>query len=76
MIPAGKNFTVTSTNDTLRCIDAFTGTQYNTYRISGTLVSGPVVTGDRVTIVVKKGNTNFGIVLKLPTFMQTSTFRG
>lgn len=76
MIPAGKNFTVTSTNNTLRCVDAFTGTQYNTYRINGTLVSGPVVTGDRVTIVIKRGSTNYGIVLKLPTFMQTSTFRG
>jgi len=76
MIPTQKNFTVTGSNNVLRCVDAFTGTQYNSYRINGTLISGPVVTGDRVTIVVKRGTTNTGIVLKLPTFMQTSTFRG
>lgn len=71
-----KNFTVVSDGITLKCIDANTGTQYNTYRINGTLVSGPIVTGDRATIVVKRSNTNFGEVLKLPSFMLTSTFRG
>lgn len=71
-----KIFTVTSTGNSLRCIDASTGMQFNQYRFSGTLVSGPVVTGDRVTIVVKKGNINTGTVLKLPTFIVTSTFRG
>ena len=76
MIPVQKNFTVTSTNNSLRCIDANTGTQYNEYRFSGMLVSGPIVTGDRATIVIRRGNTNLGIVLKLPTFVLTSTFRG
>lgn len=71
-----KNFTVVGDGVTLKCIDANTGTQYNTYRINGTLVSGPVVTGDRVTIVVRQGNVNMGRVLKLPSFMLTSTFRG
>lgn len=75
MIPGEKNFTVVGSNNSLKCIDAFTGTQYNTYHINGTLVSGPVVTGDRVTIVVRRGDTNHGIVLKLPSFMQTSVFR-
>jgi hypothetical protein len=74
MIPSERNFTVVSTGDTLKCIDAFTGTQFNTYRLGGMLVSGPVVTGDRATIVIRKGNTNHGIVLALPSFMQTSTF--
>lgn len=71
-----KLYTVVSDGTVLRCIDAITGTQFNTYRLNGTLVSGPVVTGDRVTIVVRRSNTNFGQVLKLPSFMLTSTFRG
>jgi outer membrane protein assembly factor BamB len=71
-----KLYTVVSDGTVLRCIDANTGTQFNTYRLNGTLVSGPVVTGDRVTIVVRRSNSNFGQVLKLPSFMLTSTFRG
>jgi hypothetical protein len=71
-----KNFTVVNDGTTLKCIDANTGTQYNTYRYNGTLISGPVVTGDRVTVVVRRSNSNFGEVLKLPSFMLTSTFRG
>lgn len=71
-----KLYTVISDGTVLKCIDAITGTQFNTYRLNGTLVSGPIVTGDRVTIVVRKSNTNFGQVLKLPSFMLTSTFRG
>jgi hypothetical protein len=71
-----KIFTVVGDGTSLRCIDALTGTQYNVYRYNGTLVSGPIVTGDRATIVLRRGNTNFGEVLKLPSFMLTSTFRG
>jgi len=76
MMSDNRLFTVTSDGTVLKCIDANTGTQHNTYRLNGTLISGPIVTGDRVTIVVRRGNTNFGQVLKLPSFMLTSTFRG
>ena len=72
-----KNYTVTITgNDGLKCIDANTGVLQNSMRFVGTLISGPIVTGDRVTIVVKKGNTNFGYVYKLPNFLLATTFRG
>lgn len=71
-----KVFTVTSDGTTLKCIDAKTGNQFNTLRLNGTLVSGPIVTGDRVTVVIRQGNTNFGKVFKLPSFLLTSTFRG
>lgn len=72
-----KIFTVSigTDNQSLRCIDAATGIMHNTYRFVGTLVSGPVVTGDRVTIVVRRGNTNHGIVLNLPNLLVTSTFQ-
>lgn len=77
MIATGsKVYTVTSTSNALKCIDAMTGNLINMYRFTGTLVSGPIVTGDRVTIVVRRGTTNTGIVLKLPSLLQTSTFRG
>jgi hypothetical protein len=75
-MPNEKIFTVVSDGTSLRCIDALTGTQYNTYRYNGTLISGPIVTGDRATVVLRRSNTNFGEVLKLPSFMLTSTFRG
>lgn len=71
-----KNYTVIASGNTLKCVDANTGMQHNTYRFDGILVSGPIVTGDRATVVIRRGNTNYGIVLKLPSFMQTSTFRG
>lgn len=72
-----KIYTVvpTGTNG-LKCVDANTGILQNSMRYTGVLVSGPVVTGDRVTIVVKKGNTNFGYVYKLPNFLLLTTFRG
>lgn len=72
-----KIFTVTigSDNQSLKCIDASTGIMHNTYRFVGSIVSGPVVTGDRVTIVLRRGNTNHGEVLKIPSFMLTSTFQ-
>lgn len=69
-----KLFTVVADGDVLKCIDAMTGIQHNTYRIRGTLVSGPIVTGDRVSFVIRRGNTNYGEVLKLPSMMVTSTF--
>lgn len=75
LAPTKKNYTVVSTGTMLRCIDAGTGNLVNTHRIDGTLVSGPVVTGDRVTLVVRKNNTNTGYVLKLPSLLRTSTFR-
>lgn len=75
LTPSKKNYTVVSTGTMLRCIDATTGNLVNTHRIDGTMVSGPVVTGDRVTLVVRKGNTNTGYVLKVPSLLRTSTFR-
>lgn len=71
-----RNYTVTIGNDgqSLKCIDASTGLMHNTYRYNGILTSGPIVTGDRCTIVVRRGGTNYGIVLKLPSFLLTSTF--
>lgn len=72
-----RNFAVTvgSDNQSLKCIDALTGIIHNTYRFVGTIVSGPVVTGDRVTFVVKKGPTSTGYVLRLPSLLVTSTFQ-
>ncbi|NBO99002.1 MAG: hypothetical protein EBU90_02570 [Proteobacteria bacterium] len=71
-----KIYTVIASGNTLKCVDAATGMQHNTHRFDGTIVSGPIVTGDRVTVVIRRGDTNYGIVFKLPSFLQTSTFRG
>jgi len=76
MAQSDRNYTVSIGNDgqSLKCIDAGTGLLHNTYRYNGMLVSGPIVTGDRCTIVVRRGSTNYGIVLRLPSFLLTSTF--
>jgi sRNA-binding regulator protein Hfq len=69
-------YTVVADGKTLRCIDAESGVPVNTYTVNGDIVSGPIVTGDRATVVVRKGGINQGLVFKIPTLYVVSTFKG
>jgi hypothetical protein len=39
----------------------------NRFSFQGTLMNGPIVVGDRCTIVTKNGNKHQGLVIKLPS---------
>jgi len=67
-------YAVVDNGTELRCIDARTGMLKNVYRYDGVLASGPIVTGDRATVVIKKINTNTGMVFILPNFTLSATF--
>jgi sRNA-binding regulator protein Hfq len=69
-------YTVVADGKTLRCIDAESGVPVNTYTVNGDITSGPIVTGDRATVVVRKGGINQGLVFKIPTLYVVSTFKG
>jgi sRNA-binding regulator protein Hfq len=69
-------YTVVADGKTLRCIDAESGVPVNTYTVNGDVISGPIVTGDRATVVVRKGGINQGLVFKIPTLYVVSTFKG
>ena len=69
-------YTVVADGKTLRCIDAESGVPVNTYTVNGDIVSGPIVTGDRATVVIRKGGINQGLVFKIPTLYVVSTFKG
>jgi len=71
-----RMYTVVADGKTLRCIDAESGVPVNTYTVNGDIVSGPIVTGDRATVVVRKGGINQGLVFKIPTLYVVSTFKG
>ena len=71
-----RMYTVVADGKTLRCIDAESGVPVNTYTVNGDIVSGPIVTGDRATVVIRKGGINQGLVFKIPTLYVVSTFKG
>ena len=71
-----KIYTVVASGRTLRCIDAESGVPVNTHTVDGDVVSGPIVTGDRATVVISKGGINQGLVFKIPALYVVSTFRG
>jgi len=71
-----RMYTVTVDGRNLKCIDVESGAPVNTYTVNGDVVSGPIVTGDRATVVVRKGGINQGLVFKIPTLYVVSTFRG
>lgn len=58
----------------LRCIDTANGSICGTTNIIGDVVSGPIVTEDRCTIVFKNYMGRQGKVYKLPVFNVVTTF--
>lgn len=67
-------YTVILDGDMLRCIDTSTGAIVGSINIIGSLNSGPIVTGDRCTVVIKNYMGTQGKVYKLPTFDVVTTF--
>ena len=58
----------------LNIIDATTGRILNVILYNGDIINGPIVVGDRCTLVVKKGNIRDGHIYKLPTGRLLQTY--
>ena len=58
----------------LKCIDTSNGTTLGGTNIIGEVVSGPIVTDDRCTVVFKNHMGRKGTVYKLPHFSVVSGF--
>jgi hypothetical protein len=58
----------------LKCIDTSNGVVLGAINILGEVVSGPIVTDDRCTIVFKNNCGRKGNVFKLPSFNLSSSF--
>lgn len=71
-----RMYTVVADGKVLKCIDAESGVPVNKHTVDGDVVSGPIVTGDRATVVIRKGGINQGLVFKIPALYVVSTFRG
>lgn len=69
-----KVYTVIPDGDKLKCIDTQTGSLINTYNFNGEVLNGPIVTGDRATIVLKTVSGKIGKILSLPSFGLVSNF--
>jgi len=69
-----KVYTVIPDGDKLKCYDTQTGSLVGTFNFCGDIVNGPIVTGDRVTMVFKTASGKMGRILSLPNFNTVSTF--
>lgn len=67
-------YSVVFSKDKLSCIDTSTGSTKGTLSYNGTIVSGPVVTGDRCVVIFSTPSGNKGKIMKLPFFSTTTTF--
>lgn len=56
-------------------IDVSTGAFVNRINVPGTLVNGPIVSGESCTIVTKQNNVNTGYVISLPTGYISNRFQ-
>lgn len=69
-----KVFAVIVDNDQLKCYDTTSGSLQGTYTFNGKVLNGPIVTGDRVTIVFETAAGKTGRIFKLPSFSAVSSF--
>lgn len=69
-----KIYTATTDTKVLKTIDTSSGATVATAFLPGDLITGPIVTGDRVTVVCKKGTVSTGYVYKLENLQLVSTF--
>ena len=58
-VPSGKNI--------INIIDLRKNAIINRVSVQGSITNGPIVVGDRCTVISKSGNTSRGIVIKLPS---------
>tara|TARA_A100001015_G_C14939122_1_gene691794 strand:+ start:727 stop:957 length:231 start_codon:yes stop_codon:yes gene_type:complete len=66
--------TLSNTNR-LNIIDAVSGRIMNNIQFTGTLINGPVVVGDKCTLVIDNNGKRKGQVHQLPTGRLTQTFQ-
>ena len=70
-----KNYTVRpDAPGTYVIVDMSTGAFVNRFHVPGTLINGPIVSGDSCTIVTQQNSTSTGYVIKLPTGHMTNRF--
>ena len=62
-------------NNKLNIIDAVSGRILNNIHFTGNLINGPVVVGDKCTLVVDNNGKRKGQVHQLPTGRLTQTFQ-
>jgi hypothetical protein len=67
-------YTVILDGELLKCIDTSSGMVIGSMNIIGNLSSGPIVTGDRCTVVINNYTGTQGRVFKLPSFEVVTTF--
>jgi hypothetical protein len=54
-------------NNLIHIIDATKGVTVNRTTVKGEIINGPIVVGDRFTVVTKQGNGSMlGLIYKLP----------
>lgn len=70
----GKVYSVIVDGDKLKCFDTSTGATQGIYVFSGSVCNGPVVTGDRATVVFETAVGKLAKIFGLPSFNQISQF--
>ncbi len=56
-----------SSNNTLSIVDIRKNAVINRVMVRGEVTNGPIVVGDRCTVMIKDGTTGRGLVFKLPS---------
>lgn len=69
-----KIYSVIADGDKLKCYDTSNGSLQGSSTFSGTVVNGPIVTEDRVTVVFDTPTGKIGRIYKLPGFGSISSF--
>lgn len=69
-----KVYTVVIDGDKLKCYDTQTGSIQGALTFNGTVANGPIVTGDKVTVVFDTPTGKMGRVYTLPNFNQVTAF--
>ena len=67
-------YTVIPDGELLKCVDTSNGAILGSINIVGNIVSGPIVTGDRCTVIINNYMGVQGKVFKLPSFNVVTTF--
>ncbi len=68
-------YSVIANKNKINCINTKNGASIGSLSFSGTIASGPIVTGDRCVITYKtNSNTHKVVIYKLPNFSIVSTF--
>ena len=69
-----KIYAVVVDGERLKCFDTSSGGTEGVYAFSGTVCNGPVVTGDRATVVFETAAGKVAKVFGLPAFNQITAF--